>query len=75
MQQLKPYLEANKERFLNELLELLRIPSVSADEKFKADVLKAAENVKLRLEEAGADKVEVCKQVLQVVYDNLTSNN
>lgn len=60
MQQLTPYFEANKERFLNELLDLLRIPSVSADEKFSADVLKTAEAVKQRLIEAGADAVEIC---------------
>ncbi|MBX3163232.1 MAG: dipeptidase [Bacteroidetes bacterium] len=55
------YLNANKERVLNELLELLRIPSVSADSKYNNDVLKTAEAVKQRLVEAGADKVEVSK--------------
>jgi acetylornithine deacetylase/succinyl-diaminopimelate desuccinylase-like protein len=60
MQQLTPYLEANKERFLNELLDLLRIPSVSADVKFSADVLRTAEEVKKRLLEAGVDKAEIC---------------
>lgn len=60
MQQLKTYLEENKERFLSELLSLLRIPSVSADEKFKDDVLRTAEAVKQRLIEAGADAVEIC---------------
>jgi acetylornithine deacetylase/succinyl-diaminopimelate desuccinylase-like protein len=53
------YISQNKERFLNELLDLLRIPSVSADSKYKNDVLKTAEAVKARLIEAGADKVEV----------------
>jgi len=60
MQQLQPYLEANKERFLNELLDLLRIPSVSADAKFAPDVLRTAEVVKQRLLEAGVDKAEIC---------------
>jgi acetylornithine deacetylase/succinyl-diaminopimelate desuccinylase-like protein len=55
------YIEANKDRFLNELLDLLRIPSVSADPKYKNDVLKTADAVKNRLIEAGADKVEVCQ--------------
>lgn len=55
----KNYVDANKDRLLNELLELLRIPSVSADSKYKDDVLKTAEAIKLRLIEAGADKVEV----------------
>ncbi|MGZ3931974.1 MAG: M20/M25/M40 family metallo-hydrolase, partial [Bacteroidia bacterium] len=53
------YINANKDRFLNELLDLLRIPSVSADPKCKADVIRTAEAVKQRLVEAGADKVEV----------------
>ncbi len=54
------YLEANKEKFLNELLELLRIPSVSADSKFAEDVKKTADFVAQKLKEAGADNVEVC---------------
>jgi acetylornithine deacetylase/succinyl-diaminopimelate desuccinylase-like protein len=55
------YLEANKDRFLSELMDLLRIPSVSADPKFKGDVRKAAEFIKQKLEEAGADNVELCE--------------
>ncbi|HLP21785.1 MAG TPA: dipeptidase, partial [Chitinophagales bacterium] len=51
--------EQNKERFLNELLDLLRIPSISADEKYAGDVNKAAEFVSEQLKKAGADKVEV----------------
>lgn len=53
------YINANKERFLNELLDLLRIPSVSADPKYAGDVNKTAEAVKQRLIEAGVDNVEV----------------
>lgn len=60
MQELKSYLDTNKQRFLDELLDLLRIPSVSADSKYKADVLRTAEAVKQRLVEAGADNVELC---------------
>jgi acetylornithine deacetylase/succinyl-diaminopimelate desuccinylase-like protein len=60
MSQIKSYIDQNKDRFLNELLDLLRIPSVSADPKYKNDVLRTAEEVKKRLIEAGADKVEVC---------------
>ncbi|MEX2589257.1 MAG: dipeptidase [Chitinophagales bacterium] len=55
----KEYLESNKDRFLEELLELLKIPSVSADPEFRDDVFEAAEFVKSKLEEAGADFVEV----------------
>jgi acetylornithine deacetylase/succinyl-diaminopimelate desuccinylase-like protein len=57
---MKSYLEQNKERFLTELLELLRIPSVSADSKYKGDVLRTAEYIKEKLIAAGADKVELC---------------
>ncbi|WP_161889038.1 dipeptidase [Pontibacter russatus] len=55
------YINQNKDRFVNELLDMLRIPSVSADPKFKADVLRTAEFVKQRLAEAGADQVELCE--------------
>ncbi|UYZ61762.1 dipeptidase [Hymenobacter weizhouensis] len=54
------YLQQNQERFLNELLDWLRIPSVSADPKFHGDVLRAAEYLKTRLEEAGLENVELC---------------
>lgn len=60
MQQLQTYLNENKERFLNELFDLLRIPSVSADPKYRADVLRCAEAVKTSLLAAGVDKAEIC---------------
>jgi len=53
------YLEKNRDRFLAELLDLLRIPSVSADSKFKPDVRRAAEFVRDSLEKAGADVAEL----------------
>ncbi len=59
MQAWKDYQTENKDRFLEELLELLRIPSVSARSEHKADMIKCAETVKQRLSEAGADKVEI----------------
>src|SRR6188472_2715552 len=55
----KDYQQKNKDRFLSELLELLRIPSVSARSEHKADMQKCAEAVKQRLLEAGADKAEI----------------
>ena len=55
----KDYLDKNKEKFLNELLELLRIPSVSARTEHKNDMVKTAEAVKQRLIEAGVDKAEI----------------
>lgn len=54
------YLGQNKDRFLNELLEMLRIPSVSADSRYAEDVKRTADFVADKLKAAGADKVEVC---------------
>ena len=59
MQVWKDYQEKNKDRFLNELLELLRIPSISAKSEHKADMITCANAVKQRLVEAGVDKVEI----------------
>jgi len=56
---IKAYIDSNKDRFLSELFEILRIPSVSADGKYKADVRKAAEYVKEKLIAAGTDRVEL----------------
>ena len=53
------YIDQNKTRFLDELLDLLRIPSVSADSKFKSDMRSAAEFVKKSMMAAGADKAEI----------------
>ena len=59
MQAWKDYQEKNKVRFLNEMLDLLRIPSVSAKSEHKADMLKCAEAVKKSLLDAGCNKAEV----------------
>jgi acetylornithine deacetylase/succinyl-diaminopimelate desuccinylase-like protein len=56
---LNAYIQQNRQRFLDELFDLLRIPSVSADTKFDADVKKTAELVKKNLVDIGIDKVEV----------------
>lgn len=60
MQTIKNYVEENRKRFLDELFELLRFPSVSADPKYKGEVLKTADFVAEKLKEAGAENVEVC---------------
>lgn len=60
MQVIKNYVEEHRQRFLDELFELLRFPSVSADPKYKGEVLKAADFVADKLKEAGAEHVEVC---------------
>lgn len=56
---MKAYLEKNKERFLEELMQLLRIPSISADSNYKQDMQKCAGAVKESLLRAGADRVEI----------------
>ncbi len=61
LNQIQSYVNANKERFLNELLDLLKIPSISAKPEHKPDMFTTAEAVKQRLIEAGADKVEICQ--------------
>ncbi len=59
MQAWKDYQEKNKDRFLNEMLDLLRIPSVSAKSEHKADMQKCAEAVRKSLLDAGCDSAEV----------------
>lgn len=60
MQGVQSYIDTHKDRFLEELFALLRIPSVSANPDFREDVFEAAEFVAERLREAGAENVEVC---------------
>ena len=59
MQIWKDYQEKNKDRFLEELLQLLRIPSISAKKENKKDLVNCAEAVKERLLQAGADKAAI----------------
>ncbi len=61
MENLKSYVNQHKDRFINELIELLKIPSISADSAYDKDVLKTAQEVKKRLEKAGCDTVEICE--------------
>lgn len=60
MQNVQDYIEANKPRFLEELFDLLRIPSISADPAYEEDVHKTAEFVAESLRKVGADSVEIC---------------
>lgn len=59
MQVWKDYLEENKDRFLEELKELLTIPSISADSNHKEDMKTCAEFIKKSLSQAGCDTVEI----------------
>jgi acetylornithine deacetylase/succinyl-diaminopimelate desuccinylase-like protein len=58
---IKTYIKEHKKRFINELIELLKIPSVSADSAYKKDVLLTADFVLDSLKKAGCDKVEMCE--------------
>jgi len=73
--ELKKYIESNSKRFLDELLDLLRIPSVSADPAYKKDVYRAADFVKASLESAGVDHAEICSTAgYPVVYGEKVVN-
>lgn len=61
MNKVQSYLNENKERFLEELFDLLRLPSVSADPAYSESVHKTAAFIHDKLVEAGADKVEICQ--------------
>ncbi|MFD2727000.1 dipeptidase [Hyunsoonleella rubra] len=60
MNAIQSYIKQHKERFINELIDLLKIPSISADSTYRNDVLKTAEAIKKSLEKAGCDAVEIC---------------
>src|SRR5690625_3340953 len=61
MEKFKPYIDKNKDRFLEELFTLLRKPSVSTDPKHKDDILATAETVKSYLQKAGCQHAEICE--------------
>lgn len=61
MNQTQSYIKENKERFLNELLDLLRIPSISADKAYSEHVNKTADIIAEKFKIIGLDQVEVCK--------------
>ena len=55
-----PYLEENRDKYLAELFDFLKIPSISADKKYSGDVHQAAAFIADKLKSAGADDVEIC---------------
>ncbi|MBU3681347.1 MAG: dipeptidase [Flavobacterium sp.] len=60
MDDIKKYVQEHKDRFISELIDLLKIPSVSADTAYSQDVFDTAEAVKVSLEKAGVDFAEIC---------------
>ncbi|HET8886353.1 MAG TPA: dipeptidase [Salinimicrobium sp.] len=61
MEKIKEYISSNKDRFVQELIDLLKIPSISADPAYKEEVIKTAEQIKKSLLNAGCDLVEICE--------------
>ena len=61
METINAYIDQHKDRFINELIERVKVPAVSADSSFSQDVRNTAEAVKKALEEAGCDHVELCE--------------
>lgn len=59
MENIRAFIDANQERFLQELIDFLRIPSISADPAYKGDVANAAKHLKGRLDQLGLEKVEI----------------
>ena len=75
MKDLKHFIENNKSRFITELIELLKIPSVSANPTYKNEVIKTANTVKHSLEKAGCQTVELCETAgYPIVYAEKTIN-
>jgi len=73
MKNVLPYINEHKDRFLNELIELLKIPSISADSAYEKDVLETANNIRTSLEKAGCDHVEICDtEGYPIVYGEKT---
>ena len=60
MDYIKNYINKNKNRFVSELIELLKIPSISADPKYKKEVFFCADAVANSLKKAGAENIEIC---------------
>ena len=61
MEHINNYINKNKDRFINELIELLKIPSISADPTYKKDVLNCADAVAKSMKDAGAENIEICE--------------
>ena len=61
MEHINNYINENKDRFINELIDLLKIPSISADPAYSDDVLNCADVVAKAMTDAGADNIEICK--------------
>ena len=71
MKEAKLYIEKNKDRFLNELFEVLRIPSVSAQSAHREDMVRCAEHLAAALVEAGAEHTPQAEEAVRRVVEPL----
>ena len=75
MEHINNYIQEHKDRFIEELMDLLRIPSISADPAYSKEVFNCAEAVKISLEKAGADNIEICQTAgYPIVYGDKIIN-
>lgn len=75
MEHINQYINEHKERFIEELMDLLRIPSISADPAYAKEVLNCAEAVADSMRKAGADNIEVCETAgYPIVYGDKIIN-
>jgi len=74
---MKSYIQENKQRFIDELIELLKIPSISADSSYKEFTFATAKEVGKSLGEAGAENIEICETAgYPIVYaDKIIDKN
>ena len=76
MDYIKNYINKNKDRFVSELIELLKIPSISADPKYKKEVFFCADTVANSLKKAGAENIEICNtEGYPIVYADKIFND
>ena len=76
MDYIKNYINKNKDRFVSELIELLKIPSISADPKYKKEVFFCADAVANSLKKAGAENIEICNtEGYPIVYADKIVND
>ena len=67
--EIKSYIENNKKKFLDELFELIRIPSISAIKEYDKELRKAATFLKNQFDDLELENCEICEtQGYPIVY-------
>ncbi len=73
--EIRNIIQTNRDKYINELIDLLKIPSVSADSQYKDSVFKAADYVRQKLEDAGVENTEICQtDGYPIVYGDKIQN-